>query len=125
MYHTIVYKSWAVPDEFYSDGCTIPSLVKKAMNEENFVNGCRLHDYLRRYALVSVSEGDRIFRDYIYDYKPSVRYYFISRGVYYALKVSRPWFSKTEKIPPKYYLFRFPSFELREPLYGDFIPHAK
>ena len=102
----VMFDNWIVPAAFQSDGCTIPfglrTFAKWILDSDKATPACRLHDFLRRHAVwhgLPVSTADAIFRR-------ALKYYGLKswQATLYWLfvKLTRPWFSATYKMPPEW-----------------------
>lgn len=82
---------WIIPAGFQTDECTwAPEL--------DIGDACILHDFLRRYAIVTVGTADRIFRHEI-----QKRGHPVLAWVYWwGVKLMRPWFRQTREFPYKW-----------------------
>lgn len=97
---------WTVPAGFVSDGCTFPGPlhhIRRLMRADKYAEGCILHDWLRRYGLCRISQADRLLREYIGDVAGDP---WMADIYYLAVKLARPWFSKSVPLPPQWEKFR-------------------
>jgi len=99
-------RQWILPAGFQSDGCTFPGILKYLrgiMKADEYSLGCALHDFLRRYAVVSVPEADKELRQYIYEEKGDrIRSYLY----WLAVKFIRNRYTSTLQLPTQWEQYR-------------------
>lgn len=107
--YDIIYKGWAVPKSFKDDGCSIPQPLHKWLRADRWdSSGCRLHDFHRRYLIVSRKEADRILRDFILEQDESWNYKVFAWIGYYVVRVARFWIKNKIPLPVEWEPFTRP-----------------
>ncbi len=104
----IQVRNWIIPAGFTSDGCTFPGplrFFKAFMKTDKYYLGCVLHDFLRRYAIVSVPEADAELKRYIRD---DMGDHFRAQIYWLFVKFSRSFFTKTIELPKQWEKYRKP-----------------
>lgn len=109
--YDVIYKGWAVPKRFKCDGCSIPQPLHKWFRAERWDNtGCRLHDFHRRYLIVSRKEADRILRDFVLEQDDSWNYKVVAWMGYIIVRIARYWIKNTLVLPYYWRKFKYPIF---------------
>ena len=89
-----------VPPDMQSDGCTMCKLCGSLLGADRYVEYCREHDFLRRYAIVHWLKANWILAKRIASHgligKIRAPLYFI------ATTVSYPFYSHTQRLPVKW-----------------------
>ncbi len=101
-------RNWVVPAGFVSDGCTFPGILKLfkgMMKTDEYYLGCVLHDFLRRYAIVSVEEADAELKRYIRD---DLGDHFRAQIYWLFVKFGRALYTKIYQLPPEWEKYRKP-----------------
>lgn len=107
--YNIIYKGWAVPTDFNCDGCSIPQPLHSMLRAERWDDtGCRLHDFHRRYRIVSRKEADRILRDFILEQDDSWNYKVFAWLGYFIVRVARFWIKGTYILPKHWEIYKKP-----------------
>ena len=98
----IIFEGWRVPNGFSSDGCTF---APDTLFGVNLKPACVLHDFARRhlvhYRALTVSEADALFRRHL---KALGAPSWLATLYWFAVKITRPWFQKTQPIPTSTWL---------------------
>jgi hypothetical protein len=89
--------NWTIPEGFVTDECTMAP-------EFSVGDACVLHDFLRRYRLVSTGDADRIFRDECRKRSN----WLLANIYYYGVKILRPFFRQTFELPYEWSTYRYP-----------------
>jgi len=93
---------WTIPKGFVSDRCT---WAPDRWFGIDLSPACILHDFLRRYAIVSVREADRELHAQLLALGAPR---WLARFYWFAVKVTRPWFRRTQTLPWAWRSYRFP-----------------
>ena len=103
----VVFNGWRVPPGFKSDGCT---WAPDEWFGTDLKPACILHDFLRRYALVTVQDADRIFHRYLIALGAPR---WLARFYWFVVKITRWRFKHTEKLPYDWSEYRTPVADIR------------
>jgi len=93
---------WTIPEGFVSDGCT---WAPDRWFGVDLSPACLLHDFLRRYAIVTVREADRELHAQLIELGAPR---WLARFYWFVVKITRPWFRRTEALPRKWRAYRLP-----------------
>jgi len=93
----IIFRGWAVPGGFESDGCT---WAPDRLFGVDLRPACVWHDWARRhlvhYRRMTVGEADKLFRDYLVQLGAPK---WLARVYWFGVKFMRPWFRATRPLP--------------------------
>lgn len=95
------YKGWLVPNDFESDGCTMPKFLHRLLRAERWDdNACRLHDFQRRYAIVKPKFADQLLAEQVMNmYPDEFKFKIYGYIVYLVVRIMYPWYKKTLPLP--------------------------
>jgi hypothetical protein len=91
-----MFEGWRAPPDFVSDGCTF---LRDRIFHVDIKDACRLHDFLRRYRIVSAARADAILRRH-----------WIALGVpswaawplWALVRAGSLWFTRTQPLPARW-----------------------
>lgn len=94
-------ENYPVPEDFQSDGCTC---APDGLFGHDYRPACRVHDFLRAYAVVSVRDADRYFHRALLDCGAPR---WVARLYWFWVKLARPWFARTRELPEAWDDYQF------------------
>lgn len=93
----------SVPPDMVSDGCTMSKVLKKLLGGERYVEYCREHDFLRRYAIVNPIKANWILAKRIWKHgligKLRSPLYFLATTITY------PFYRHTKPLPTQWEIY--------------------
>ena len=95
-----------IPDEFWSDGCTFPGLLKplgKVLGASRYEEACREHDFLRRHAVIPWIKADWLLAKRIWQHGLIGK---LRAPLYFAFVVlTHPFYTHTYPLPEKWQVY--------------------
>ena len=98
---SVEFRGWRVPDEFRSDGCTLPFfLFFLSPLLTPYKDACRLHDWCRRhlvhYRIMTVQDADDLFRLHMIHLGA---WGWFARAAWAFVSVTRRFYRRTQPVP--------------------------
>lgn len=93
----------AVPQNFISDGCTFPGILKilkGPLGAKHYHEYCREHDFLRRHGVIHWFKANKLLGKRI----ASTHFVGKLRAPFYVLftTISYPWYKETQPLPKEW-----------------------